>query len=398
MLPQNIKYRYGTLALFIFLITISACSKKTIEATQICDAPPFPTHTKAARFQSVIDKFTVQGLPGIALLVRDSNGTWAGASGMADIDKGIRMQPCHISKVASITKIFMAALAFKLSEEGKLNIDAPINSYLSAAQLKNIANADRVTVRQLLTHNSGIYDVIDDNSFYLDVLNNPPKHRTQMDILEFVRGKNAVFEPGAGPEYSNTNTLLLSMIIDKTGGKPHWDLLHEKIIDKLQLPDTYYFYHDALPEGKVAQGYYDLYNNGTIENLSSYNTGSGNGYTGLYSNVFDLLRFIDALLIQKTLVNENSLSQMLDFNPKSEEGSDRLLGAGTMKDFIGRPNNEYSYGHRGRDLAYSADLNYFPESKQVMVLIVNYGTDGDSKLRPAFYELRKEVVDAMMEK
>ncbi|KAA5536867.1 serine hydrolase [Taibaiella lutea] len=385
------------IALSGMFFTIAACSKKTIEATQVCNTPSFPPHPKAEKFQAVIDKFTAQGLPGITLLVRDSNGTWAGASGMADIDKGILMQPCHIAKVASITKIFMATLAFKLSEEGKLNIDAPINTYLDATQLKDIANANDVTVRQLLTHNSGIYDVIEDNNFYLDVLNNPPKHRTQMDILEFVRGKDAVFQPGTGPEYSNTNTLLLSMIIDKIGGKPHWDLLHEKVIDKLQLPNTYYFYHDALPEGKIAQGYYDLYNNGNIENLSSYNTGSGNGYTGLYSNVFDLLTFIDALFIQKTLVNENSLNQMLDFNPKSEPESDRLLGAGTMKDFIGRSNNEYSYGHRGRDLAYSADLDYFPESKQVMVLIVNYGTDGDSKLRPAFYELRKEVVDAMME-
>jgi D-alanyl-D-alanine carboxypeptidase len=392
------KYICYYLAILPLLFITFSCSKKTIEATQVCNTPAFPAHPKAAKFQAVIDKFTAQGMPGIALLVRDSNGTWAGASGMADIEKGILMQPCHISKVASITKIFMATLAFKLSEEGKLDIDAPVSSYLDATQLKDIANADKVTVRQLLLHNSGIYDVIQDNGFYLDVLNNPPKHRTQMDILEFVRGKAAVFQPGMGPEYSNTNTLLLSMIIDKIGGKPHWDLLHEKVIDKLQLPNTYYFYHDALPEGKVAQGYYDLYNNGNIENLSSYNTGSGNGHTGLYSNVFDLLTFIDALFIQKTLVNENSLSQMLDFNPKSEEGSDRLLGAGVMKDFIGRPNNEYSYGHRGRDLAYSADLNYFPESKQVMVLIVNYGTDGDSKLRPVFYELRTEVVDAMMGK
>jgi D-alanyl-D-alanine carboxypeptidase len=88
---------------------------------------------------------------------------------------------------------------------------------------------------------------------------------------------------------------------------------------------------------------------------------------------------------------------MLSFNTKEEEGSDRLLGQGVVKDFIHRPNNEYAYGHRGRDLAYSADLFYFPEQKQTMVLIVNYGTDGDSKLRPAFYDLRKAVVDSMMQ-
>lgn len=374
-----------------------SCSKKTIEATQVCNSPSLPAHPKAAQFQAVIDKYTQQGLPGITLLVRDNQGTWAGASGIADIEQGIVMQPCHIAKVASITKIFMATLAFKLVEQGKLNPDALINTYLDADQLKNIANAGQVTVRQLLNHTTGIYDVIKDNAFYLDVLNNPPKHRNQEDILQFVRGKKAAFPAGEGPGYSNTNTLLLSMIIDKIGGKPHQQLLHELVMDPLQLSHTYYYYHDPLPEAKVAQGYYDLYNNGQIENLSSYNTGSGNGYTGLYSNVFDLLTFIDHLLIQKNLVSENSLNQMLTFSSKEEEGSDRLLGAGVMKDFIHRDNGEYALGHRGRDLAYSADLFYFPVKNQVMVLIVNYGTDGDSKLRPVFYDLRKAVVDAMMQ-
>ncbi|WP_118972432.1 serine hydrolase domain-containing protein [Taibaiella koreensis] len=383
-----------------FLLLVSAgasCSKKTIEATQVCTTPSYPTHPKAASFQGVLDAYTQKGLPGIALLVRDSLGTWVGASGMADIEKGIIMQPCHISKVASITKIFMATLAFRLAEQGKLDIDAPVTSYLDEDQLKNIANAGQVTVRQLLNHTTGIYDVIKDNGFYLDVLNDPPRHRNQEDILQFVRGKKPAFPAGEGPGYSNTNTLLLSMIIDKIGGKPHQQLLHDEIIDRLQLKNTYYYYHDPLPEGKVAQGYYDLYNNGNIENLSSYNTGSGNGYTGLYSNVFDLLTFIDALLISKTLVSPGSLAQMLTFNPKEEEDSDRLLGPGVMKDFIHRSNNEYAYGHRGRDLAYSADLFYFPEKGQVMVLIVNYGTDGDSRLRPTFYDLRTAVIDAMMQ-
>lgn len=384
------------LIVILLLTGLGSCSKKTIEATQLCYMPSLPLHPKAATFRSVIDDYTRQGLPGIILLVRDSSGTWAGASGMADIGRGIAMQPCHIAKVASITKIFMATLTFRLIEQGKIEPDALISTYLDAGQLKDIANAGQVTVRQLLNHTTGIYDVIDDNGFYLDVLNDPPKHRNQEDILKFVRGKEAVFPAGEGPGYSNTNTLLLSLIIDKAGGKPHQQLLHELVIDPLQLGDTYYYYHNPLPEGGVAQGYYDLYNNGHIENLSSYNTGSGNGYTGLYSNVFDLLTFIDHLLIRKDLVSEYSLNQMLQFNSKEEEDSDRLLGAGVMKDFIHRAGDEYAYGHRGRDLAYSADLFYFPEKGQTMVLIVNYGTDGDSRLRPVFYNLRTAIVDAMM--
>ena len=382
----------------IGLLSFSACQKKTINESQTCSSADFSSHPKALVFQNLIDEYTGKGLPGITLLVKDGNGTWAGASGFADIKEKIKMQPCHIGKVASLTKIVIATLAFKLVEEGKLDLDKKVNEYLGADVLKDIANADLVTVRQLLNHQTGIFDVITDNGFYLSVLNNPSYHRTQTDILKFVRGKPAAFAPGMGPGYSNTNTLLLSMIMDKVGGKPHQTLLHEKILDPFMLGDTYYYYHDALPDGKVAQGYYDLYNNGQLENLSSYNTGSGNGYTGLYSNVFDLAKFLDALFISKTLVSQGSLDQMLSFNSVLEQGSERYLGQGTMKDFVLRANaDEYGIGHRGRDLAYSADMFYFPEKGQLFVLEVNYGTDGDSRLRPTFYALRKAIVDAMMQ-
>ena len=384
--------------IFIISFVLVSCSKESITQSEVCTASETHSgHPKTAQFDKLLNDAVAKGFPGIALLVVDSNGTYVGSAGYADIKNKIKMQPCHISKVASLTKIFMGTLAFKLHEEGKLDLDKKINEYLNATELRGIANANEVTVRQLLMHNTGIFDVITDTKFYLDVLNNPPRHRTQMDILEYVRGKDPLYAPGDGPSYSNTNTLLLSMIIDNIVGKPHAQLLHEKIIDPLGLNNTYYFYFDPLPEGKVAQGYYDLYNNGNLENLSSYNTGSGNGYTGLYSNVFDLRDFIEALFIKKKLINQSSLDQMLTFGPPEKGYEERLLGAGCMKDFMLRDKKtEYAYGHRGRDLGYTADMFYFPVSNQIYVLILNYGTDGDSKLRPDFYDLRKNIVNAMM--
>ena len=381
------------------ILLLSSCARKnSITPTEVCTVAPVSAHSKGAAFQEIIGEYTQKGLPGIALLVKDAEGTWYGASGKADIAKGIPMLPCHVNKVASLTKIFMVALTFKLAEEGKIDLDKKVSEYLSAKDLKDITNADQVTVRQLMKHTTGIFDVITDNSFYLSVLNDPPAFRDQYDILKFVRGKAAAFLAGTQEGYSNTNTLLLSMVIDKATGQPHARLLKEKIINPLGLNNSYYYYHDALPDHSVAQGYYDLFNNGTIANVSSYNTGSGNGYTGLYTNVFDLLKFSEALLEYKTLVSQNSLDQMLTFDMPLEEGADRLLGAGTMKDFINRPHtDEYAYGHRGRDLGYSADMFYFPEKGQTLVLIVNYGTDGESALRPAFYKLRKAIVDKMME-
>ena len=95
--------------------------------------------------------------------------------------------------------------------------------------------------------------------------------------------------------------------------------------------------------------------------------------------------------MEETLLNQTSLDEMLVFNPTVE--SRKLLGVACFKDFIdiGDPEKDYAWGHRGRDLSYSADLFYFPEYGAIMSLIVNYGTDGESSLRPAFLNMRDEI-------
>jgi hypothetical protein len=87
---------------------------------------------------------------------------------------------------------------------------------------------------------------------------------------------------------------------------------------------------------------------------------------------------------------------MLVFSPVVE--SRKLLGVACFKDFIdiGDPEKDYAWGHRGRDLCYSADLDYFPEHHAIMSMIVNYGTDGDSPLRPVFKEMRDKVAEIII--
>jgi D-alanyl-D-alanine carboxypeptidase len=382
---------------FLIFLTLlyPSCRKKEVGPTEACTstfADSSAIHPKKVTFQGILDKYTKLGIPGISILVRDASGTWAGASGKADIDKGINMQVCHVSKVASITKIFMGSLTMKLVEDGTFGLDDKISNWIEADVLDKIKNADQCSIRDLLGHTSGIYDVISDNGFYLAVLNDPAKKWKPEELLKFVNDKEAAFVYGSKASYSNTNFLLLGMLIDKATGRSHADLLKEKIIVPLGLSNTYYYYHDALPD--VAQGYYDLYNNSTIVNLSNYNTGSGNGYTGLYTNVYDMHQFLHALYVDKSILQQSSLDEMLTFNSFIE--SDRQLGLATQKDFFNHVANEYGVGHRGRDLAYSADLFYFPNQDKSMAIIVNYGTDGNSKLRQTFYDFRLELVDALL--
>ncbi|MFN8302453.1 MAG: serine hydrolase domain-containing protein [Saprospiraceae bacterium] len=372
------------------------CRKADIGHTSDCSFSPATGHPKAAVYQAVLDQYVARGLPGISALVRDDYGLWVGSAGKADISKNIDMHPCTVSKACSITKTFVGTLALKLVEEGKFGLDDPVSKWVPSEVTDHVKNVRESTVRMLLNHTSGIAELIEDQAFYLAILNEPDRKWTPGDLIKFVYDDDPMFPPGADVDYSNTNFLLLAMIIEKATGQDHAQLLHEMVIDPLHLGNTYYYWHDPLPDN-TAQGYFDLYNNGTILNVTNYNTGSGNGYGGLYSNVYDLQTFIEALVRDKTLLLPQTLAQMQTLTD-SVEGSSRRNGLGIIQDFFGRDKpDEWAWGHRGRDLGYTADMDWFPNQDYTMVYFVNYGTDAKSELRQTFYEFRTAFVDALMQ-
>jgi len=389
---NNLRYLLIIIVTYIF---ISGCTKDGIEKTSDCPDVSQTIHPKSVVYQAVIDKYTKAGLPGIAILVRDKNGLWIGASGKADIDQNIPMKPCIISKGASTTKTFIGTLTLLLAEEGKLNLDDNIEKWVPQNVIAEVKNAKASTVRMLLNHTSGIADIIDDQGFYLAVLNNPSHNWTSEELIKYVYGDEPIFPAGTDVEYSNTNYLLLAMILDKVTGKNHSIALREKILNPLKLSNSYYFWHDPLPPN-TAQGYFDFYNNGTILNLTNYNTGSGNGYGGLYTTVYDLQTFIEALVRDKKILTQQSLDKMLTFT-KEDESYYRANGLGIFKDFLDRETDQFGYGHRGRDLGYTADMYWFPNQDVTMTYLINYGTDAKSELREVFLDFRKEIVDKIME-
>lgn len=390
---------YWLISALVLVFVLGACQKDDkIPYSGVCEMPAWDSsavHPSAAVYQAILDEYTRKGLPGISIAVRDQHGLWMGASGKADIEENVAMTPCHISKAASITKLFVGTTVHLLVEDGVLSYDDPLSKWLPAKYLDKVENAKQATIRQCLNHTSGIADVISDQAFYLSVLNDPDRFWEETELLTFVEGDEPLFPIGTSVEYSNTNFLYLAMVIEAATGRPHHEVVRDKILHPLGLHDTYYYWHEEPPLHRVAQGYYDLYNNGTILNLTNYNTGSGNGYGGMYSTVFDLKNFAEALFREQTVLQNATLQNMLTFTPE-EEGTHRANGLGVFKDFLDRAPSEYAYGHRGRDLAYTADLFYFPNQDITFAYLINYGTDADSALKDVFFDFRKAIVDAMM--
>jgi D-alanyl-D-alanine carboxypeptidase len=395
---NNLVMKYVITIVLLISIAFYSCQKVQIRKTTTIGVPcPWndssSMHPKNTIFKNLLEKYRKKGLPGISLLVHDNKGTWIGASGKADIENNIDFVPGTISKAASITKLFIGTLVFKLIEDsvhsgmGYAALNRKINTWLPRRITDRLANGNLITLGQCMNHETGIPDLIEQSPFYLAVLNHPNKKWKPEELLEFVYDKPALFYPSDSAIYSNTNTILVTLIIEAQTGINHADLLKKHILNPLGLSHTFYQPHDQLPNS-VAQGYFDLYNNGSIVNVSNLVTGSGNGYGGLYSNIFDLFTFCKALFVQKNLIQAASLAQMQIYGKKDEPN---YYGYGLQKTFLNHGTN-YGIGHKGRDLGYTANLFYFPAKGIIHIFFINYGTDSKSNLRQVFYDFQEELV------
>jgi D-alanyl-D-alanine carboxypeptidase len=383
----------------IAVLGFFSCTKPFVESTtaKTITSPwtdSSSKHPDGTVFRNLIEKYHKQGLPGISLLVRNNKGTWYGATGKSDIEHNISFDPGQVASVASITKFVMGTLVFKLMEDSVHtglsynSLYQPITTWLPKRITDKLANGNVITLGDCMKHESGVPDIIEQSSFYLAVLNQPNKNWKPEEILDFVYDQPAVFKPRDTAIYSNTNTLLVSMIVDAATGKKHGDLLHQIVLKPLQMNNSYYQSYEELPSN-VAQGYFDLYNNGKLVNVSNLIAGSGNGYYGLHTNIFDLYSFIEAVLLKQTFLTPKSLSIMKTFGKADDINR---YGYGIMQKFIDR-GLDAGIGHSGRGLGSTANLFYFPAKGVTHIFIINYGTDSESELRDVFYNFQDELLD-----
>ncbi|HMO34169.1 MAG TPA: serine hydrolase domain-containing protein [Lacibacter sp.] len=388
--------------LFFVLVILSlttACRKPYIEAgTVLSDTVPWADssnrHPKNAVYRALLDKYKRLGFPGISLLINDRFGTWVGSAGYADLKAKTPFGVSQVSKAASITKLMLGTTVFKIIEDSvntKLGygfLDDPISKWLPARVVDQLPNGRQITLGDCMKHETGLPDVIEEIPFYLAIVNEPVKAWKPEELLEFINGKKALFRPRDSASYSNTNTILVAMVVEAATKQKHSSLMRKYVFAPLGMNQTFYQPHDPLPR-TTAQGYYDLYNNGTLVNVGNITTGSGNGYGGLFSTVFDLWKFTDAMYLKKTVLTQKSLDKM---NTWGQDDPPNRYGYGSMLKYIAR-GVDAGVGHSGRDFGHSGNLFYFPSRGVSHCFLLNYGTDGDSELRKVFRQFEQELLD-----
>ena len=171
------------------------------------------------------------------------------SAGWKNRENKIPADPQALFKIASISKLYIAAAAAKLVSTNQLSLDRTLSDYLPEL-VGRIENADRITLRMLLQHRSGIPNFIDDPKFPWD---NLPTNTN--GILKFVLDKPADFEPDSRYRYSNTNYLLIGSILDKTLGYSHHKYIKQKILEPLKLTHTFSMLSEVNTEN-IVSGYY----------------------------------------------------------------------------------------------------------------------------------------------
>lgn len=293
------------------------------------------------------------------------------AVGVSDRTAKTPMKATDRQLLGSVGKTYVSAVALQLVHEGKIGLQDPIAKYFDKeAWLKRIAHSDRITVRQLMTHTSGLVRYELNPKFTADLTANPDKVWSPEDRLAYLFDAQPPFAPGEGWEYSDTNYIVLGMVIERAGGEPYYDQLKKRILQKHGLNDTIPVDSRTVPG--LVQGYAgpdnpfggsdEMIKDGKFAVNPQFEWTGG----GLAVTATDLARWAK-LLYEGSVIDPSLMDDLLDGVP-AKLGPETKYGLGV----IIRPTQfGVTYGHSGFMPGYQTDVMYFPELKASIAVQVN---------------------------
>lgn len=263
----------------------------------------------------LISKLNELEIPSMQVAIKINDELYDYNIGTIDYDRTKNVSVNNVYKIGSVTKIFTSTLILKLAEEGYFNLDETINEWFP-----DVPNSESITIRSLLNHTSGIYNYTENFVLQCTVLLNSKKVWNEEELYKYILKGKPSFKPGEGHRYSNSNYVLLGLLCEKVTDKQYEELLHEKIIDYLNLENTYILPYDKTPE-KLVEGYdRDVIPLG-INKIKTLNTSwSSMAYSAgaIVSNCNDLINFLDSLL-SESIISNKYLEDMMNFIECTDE-------------------------------------------------------------------------------
>lgn len=334
---------------------------------------------------NLLNKMALKTFPGLTMAIgKGDKIIWQHGAGYADAENKIKNKPEMIFGIGSITKIFVAVLILQLNEENYLTLDEPISTWLDKNVLADVANAENVTVRYLLSHYSGIPSWEDQHSWIHDARGKrvkPEKIWLPQENLDYIRGKKPLCAPGEAFHYSNSNFTLLGLLIEKLTYNSLEEELYKRIINPLLLKSTSLEsvaslenqysskrFHRLDPHFIKKAGVSDCFkiepNN--ILDVSAINLSVEWAAGGIVSTAQDVVNFILALR-NGELLNPKSMKEMQQWMPA--DNAEMGLSLFRMDTDYGT-----AIGHGGNVLGASACVWWYEKTHCALAILTNVGS------------------------
>ena len=307
--------------------------------------------------------------PGAALALRDPSGpSFTVTAGVADVAKGSPIDASSPWNIGSATKTLVAVVVLQLAQEGKLDLDSTIQSFLP-----DLPAASRITTRQLLQHTSGLNEYLHADA----VTGDARREWSARELIAIAVAKGPVAEPGAGYHYANTNYLVLGEIIEKVTSRSWNAEVRSRIIEALGLKHTGYLGEPSAPP--LGTGY--VFQDGRfVEATDRWHPSLGGAAGGMYSTTADLLAFTLALF-EGNLLDARRTAEMRTFIPGEDYGYVRhAYGLGLERYTV---KNVTVLGHMGVGAVHSAFIGYDPASRVAVAVQINAENPGPAAMMGA---------------
>lgn len=304
-------------------------------------------------------------IPGVAVaVVRDGKPVKLQGYGFANLEHKVPVTPDTVFQLGSVGKQFTASIVLLLAQDGKLSVDDPISKYLPFAP----DSWKPITVRNLLNHTSGIKDY----TRFLDLSRDATAEETAKTLLD----KPLDFEPGTKWAYSNTNYLLLGVIIEKVSGKFYGDLLAERVFKPLGM-DTARINDEAEIIPNRAAGYEPspngLRNQGYVPpKINTYADGS------VIMSLRDMVKWDAALNTDKPF--SSSIRQQMWTTATLKDGKKTDYGCGWM---VSEVNGHKVIEHSGAWQGFTANISRYVDDKLTVVVLTNSASGGPVRITRA---------------
>ena len=277
---------------------------------------------------------------------RDGEMLYIRSVGYCDLSADAKASSNSRYRIGSISKTFTTALVFKAIEAKKLALAQTLDDFFP-----EVTNAESITIKQLLGNRSGIHNITDD-SLYITYMTQP---KSQEEMLELIVDAGSDFEPDSKFQYSNSNFVLLTYILEKSMGQPYAELLKSHITEPLELTDTYVGGKIGAKDNECKSYLYNESWQKQYETDMSIPVGAG----AVVSNPTDVVKFSDALFGGE-LIKMEYVEQMKNI----QDG----YGLGL---FSFPFHERTSYGHTGGIDGFSSIFGHFEDDSVSFAMTSN---------------------------